>query len=104
KINDEFGTTIDIIQKRNLQEYNIYLLFCKLNLVQFASEYILNTKSMHLDFLNPDQDYENKNIITYEKYKNEIKTLFNRLEICEEKFSKNKLGALLLKEYTSLDK
>lgn len=92
KINNEYGTTIDIIKKRNIQKYNIYLIYSKLDKYEFLQNYILSSKSLYIDMTNIDYDYLNENNIIYKKYENEILTLLKRLNIDAEKFVKAKLG------------
>lgn len=98
ELNEEFGSTIDIIQRRNIQEYNIYLMFSKVAKEDFYSHYILRKKSKYIDLNNADEDIYNENIKQYKKNKYELSTLFNRLELLDDNFSKNKLGALILED------
>lgn len=98
ELNDEFGSTIDIIQRRNIQEYNIYLMFSKVKKEDFYSHYILRKKSKYIDLNNADDDIYNENIKVYKRNKYELSTLFNRLELSDDNFSKNKLGALILED------
>lgn len=98
ELNYEFGSTIDIIQRRNIQEYNIYLMFSKVKKEDFYSHYILRKKSKYIDLNNADDDIYNENIKLYKRNKYELSTLFNRLELSDDNFSKNKLGALILED------
>lgn len=97
-LNEEFGSTIDIIQRRNIQEYNVYLMFSKVPKEEFYSHYIIRKKSKYIDLNNADEDIYNENIKQYKKNKYELSTLFNRLELLDDNFSKNKLGALILED------
>ena len=105
KINNEFGSTIEITQRRNIQEYNIYLIYSKVNCENFKSHYILRKKSKIIDMHDEEQDILNLNNKAYEKNKEYIKTLFNRIDVDINNYSKNKLGALMLaSEDITLDK
>lgn len=96
KINDEYGTTIEITQKRNIQEYNVYLVYSKVDKDEFKSHYILRKKSKVFCMDDEEEDILNKNLKAYEKNKYDIETLFNRIGATASNYSKNKLGALML--------
>lgn len=98
KINNEYGSTIEITQKRNIQEYDVCLMYSKVNQEDFKSHYILRKKSKVIDMHDEEQDILNANIKAYEKNKEYIETLFKRIDINIESYSKNKLGALMLEE------
>lgn len=98
KINDEYGTTIEITQKRNIQEYNVYLVYSKVNKDEFKSHYILRKKSKVFCMNDEEQDVLNENLKAYEKNKYDIETLFNRIGATSSNYSKNKLGALMLED------
>ena len=55
-INNEYGTTIELIGKRNIQKYNIYLMYSKMDRNIFIQQYILNGKSLYLDMNDIDMD------------------------------------------------
>lgn len=94
KINNEYGTTIDLIERRNIQKYNIYLLYSKIDRDSFIQKYILNCKSLYLDLNDVDMDVMSDEYICYKRYEPEILTILNRLEINKNNFSKVKLGFL----------
>lgn len=94
KINNEYGTTIDLIERRNIQKYNIYLLYSKIDRDSFIQKYILNSKSLYLDLNDVDMDVMSDEYICYKRYEPEILTILNRLEINKNNFSKVKLGFL----------
>lgn len=94
KINNEYGTTIDLIGRRNIQKYNIYLLYSKIDRDSFIQKYILNSKSLYLDLNDVDMDVMSDEYICYKRYEPEILTILNRLEINKNNFSKVKLGFL----------
>lgn len=98
KINNEFGSTIEITQRRNIQEYNVYLIYSHVNQEEFKTHYILRKKSKVIDMHDEEQDSLNANIKAYEKNKEYIETLFNRIDVDIKNYSKNKLGALMLEE------
>jgi hypothetical protein len=97
-INEEYGSTIDIIQKRNIQTYNIYIFFSDIDKNEFKSHYIVRKQAKFINMKNPDEDYLGKACKSYEKSKYEIETLFNRMGIHVENFSKNKLGCFMMKK------
>ena len=93
-INNEYGTTIELIGKRNIQKYNIYLMYSKMDRNIFIQQYILNSKSLYLDMNDIDMDIMSEEYICYKRYEPEILTILNRLEINRNNFSKVKLGFL----------
>ena len=95
-INEEYGSTIDIIQRRNIQDYHIYIMFSDVSEEYFNSHYILRKKSKYIDMRNEDMDIYNNNILEYEKNKSYILTLTQRLNIDINKYSKNKIGSVIL--------
>ncbi len=92
-INNEYGTTIDIIQKRNIQDYNVYIMFSKINKQDFVTHYILQKDSKYVDMYDTDNDVLTSEIVEYEKSKYEINTILDRLNIDKNNFSTNKLGS-----------
>lgn len=102
KINNEYGCTIEITQRRNIQEYDVCLMYSKVNQEDFKSHYILRKKSKVIDMHDEEQDRLNDNIKAYEKNKEYIETLFNRIDVNIQNYSKNKLGALMLEEEEAL--
>ena len=95
-INEEYGSAIDIIQRRNIQDYHIYIMFSDVSEEYFNSHYILRKKSKYIDMRNEDMDIYNNNILEYEKNKSYILTLTQRLNIDINKYSKNKIGSVIL--------
>lgn len=92
KTNTEYGTTIEIKQKRNLQNYDVLLIYSKLNKLDFCEKYIISSDSLYLDFTDIDSDIYNDWYLVYKRYEPEILTLLNRLKIEDNNFSKQKLG------------
>lgn len=93
QINNEYGTTIEVIQKRNLTDYNIYLSYSDISADDFKSYYTLKKNSKYINFKDSDDDVNSKQYVEYEKNKYYIETIFNRMKMRMENFSKNKLGA-----------
>ncbi len=91
-INEEYGTTIDIIQRRNLQKYDVYLLYSNLDKMEFSQKYILSSNSLYINMHDIDMDILNKDYLLYKRYEQNILTLLNRLEINHDNFSKTKLS------------
>lgn len=96
KINKEYGSTIEIIGKRNIQEYNIYIMYSKVDEQYFYSHYILRKRFKYIDMNNEEKDTYDENIIEYEKNKSFISTLTERLNIDIESYNKNKIGKIML--------
>jgi len=92
RTNTEYGTTIEIKQKRNLQNYDVLLIYSKLNKLNFCEKYIVSRDSLYLDFTDIDSDIYNDWYLVYKRYEPEILTLLDRLKIEVNNFSKQKLG------------
>ena len=92
RTNTEYGTTIEIKQKRNLQNYDVLLIYSKLNKLNFCEKYIVSRDSLYLDFADIDSDIYNDWYLVYKRYEPEILTLLDRLKIEVNNFSKQKLG------------
>lgn len=93
-VNNEYGTTIDIIKKRNIQKYDVYLVYSALNKTEFKQQYILSSSSLYINMKDLDSDILSEEYLLYKRYEPEIITLLNRLNIKKENFSKVKLGFL----------
>ncbi|MEG1204121.1 MAG: hypothetical protein RSE00_02475 [Clostridia bacterium] len=98
KINDEYGSTIDIIQKRNISNYNVYINYSNVEKQAIMSHYILKKQSKFINMKDAEEDILGISCKTYQKGKYELETLFNRMGIDANNFSKNKLGNWLLKK------
>ena len=92
RTNTEYGTTIEIKQKRNLQNYDVLLIYSKLKKLNFCEKYIVSRDSLYLDFTDIDSDIYNDWYLVYKRYEPEILTLLDRLKIEVNNFSKQKLG------------
>lgn len=94
-LNEEYGSTIEVISKKDLSEYNICICFVNEKKDNMNVKYIFDKKSKYIDMLNADEDYLNENVIEYNKNIEIIKKWldFND-EFCFDinKFSKTKLG------------
>lgn len=97
KINDEYGSSIEIIQKRNIQNYDYYILYSSNIKEKFKSHYVLNKNAYILDITDVDDDILSKEYKSYEKHRPYLETLFNRLSINLESFKKSELGRLYIK-------
>ncbi|MEG2310995.1 MAG: hypothetical protein RSB76_03300, partial [Clostridia bacterium] len=97
--NNEFGSTIEMIKKRNVQEYNIHLIYSKITSEFYITNYTLKKHSKCIYFKDVDQDILNINYVAYEKYRIEILKVLRQMNIKKDNFSKNKLGALCKKVY-----
>lgn len=96
-INNEYGTTIEIIQKRNISMYHVYVVFSKISKLDFIEKYILRKRSMYIDLKDPDEDVLSDNVIAFNRYKQDIQVMFNRMNMVIENFSINKLGNFSIK-------
>lgn len=91
-INKDCGTTVEIKQKRNLQNYDVLLIYSKMNKSNFYQKYIISNDSLYIDMTDIDSDIYNDWYLVYKRYEPEILTLLNRLKIENNNFSKQKLG------------
>ena len=96
KINEEYGSTIDIITKKNIQEYQIYIMYSNVDKDYFFSHYILRKKSNYIEMKNVDFDKYNEGINEFEKNESYILTLATRLGLDIKRYSKNKVGNAIL--------
>lgn len=94
-LNEEYGSTIDMIQKKNIQEYQIYLMYSKVNYEDFSTHYVLRKKCKYIDMRNEDMDRYNQNICEFEKNQSYLFTLSNRLNMDLARYSKNKVGKVI---------
>lgn len=97
EINNEYGSTIEIIQKRNISMYHIYVIFSKISKENFIENYILKRNSMYIDLKDADEDILSSANIAFDRYRPDIEVMFNRLNIIIGNFSINKLGNFLIK-------
>lgn len=95
-INDEYGTTIEVIQRRNIAEYDVYTFYSNIDMNYFKEHYILNRNAKIIDTKNEEQDTLNLAYRMYNKNKYDFEALFNRIDCKVDRFSKNKLGKLLI--------
>lgn len=88
-INKEYGTAINVIKKRNIVEYNIYINFDMSDIDK--NEYIYNSNKKILNIQNSDEDIFNPLYISYIKNIENIRIIDKNLI---NKFSKLNLGYL----------
>ena len=89
KINNEYGTTIKIINDYNLTKYNICVINTKVNI----NLYNLNKYVYKLNLINSDNDIYSLENKIYNKYKDKL--------LNKEEFSSNKIGQVFLKYLTN---
>lgn len=94
RLNNEYGTTIEIIKKRNVQKYDVYLVYSNITRFELSQRYILGRNSLYMNITDIDYDILSSEILTYERFEPEITTLFNRLNLNLDNFSKSKVGFL----------
>lgn len=97
-MNEEYGTTTELIQRRNISEYDIYVLYSDISLEKFREHYILNENAKILDLKNDDDDTLSLAYRTYLRKKADLMALFNRVNLKLDRFSKNKLGNWFMAE------
>jgi len=95
EINEEYGSTIEIISKKNIQENSIYIMYSNVSYDYFTSHYILKKRSKYIDMKNEDLDLYNNNVLEFERNKSYILTLAERLNIDITRYSKNKIGSVI---------
>lgn len=93
-LNNEYGTTTEIIKKRNVQKYDVYLVYSNIPRFELSQRYILGRNSLYINLTDIDYDILSDEVLTYERFEPEITTLFNRLNLNLENFSKSKVGFL----------
>ena len=97
-INEEYGTTTELIQRRNISEYDIYIFYSDISLDMFREHYILNENAKILDLKNDYDDTLSLAYRTYLRKKADLMALFNRVNLQLDRFSKNKLGSWFMAE------
>lgn len=96
KVNEEYGSSIEIIQKRNIQEYDFCILLSSNIKEYFKSHYILGKDSYVLDITDVDNDILSKEYKSYQRNKGYIETIFNRMNLSMENFLKTDIGSIYL--------
>ena len=94
KINNEYGTTIDIVKGNDLKDYNVCISFLDKSKFEIISKYVFSRNFKYIDINNEEFDYLDKNVATYIKYENEIKIWFDKMDINVNEFNKNSIGQL----------
>lgn len=101
-INSEYGSNIEFITNKNLSQYNIVVYNIDEILDNdFLNDYILPKKFQRIDFENNNSDMYNSNVIFFNKSKDYLITLFNRLNLSYLDYSENKLGYICIKNLTN---
>lgn len=90
KLNEEEGTTIEILDKMPKTDYNILLVFSKIH-----KEYY-NNSSFILDYNNSDLDIESNTYLIYKKNEMYFKKIFSKLNMEISRYEKTKLGKLYI--------
>ncbi len=93
-INEEYGSSIEVIQKRNILEYDFYLLYAKGIKDFFISHFLINKQAGILDLTNKDDDVLSTPYRAYFKNKYYIMTMFDRVKLNVDNFSKTELGMI----------
>ena len=94
KLNTEYGSSMEVIQKRNIIDYNFYLIYSKNKKEFFTSHYVINNNAGILDLTSKDDDVFSNEYKSYFKNKYYISTVFNRVKFDIENFSKKELGII----------
>lgn len=103
KCNNEYGTDISFVTNKNLVEYDaiFYNFENEVDITEkIYQKFILKKNVLKLDYMNVYNDIFNTQILMYNRYRLEIITLFNRLDIDVKDFSHNKLGCMFNKSLT----
>ena len=98
-INENEGSSVEILDKELKKKYNILLVF--------SNEYksLNNKSSFILDYNNSDLDVESNTYLIYKNNKKEFKYIFDSLGMDISKYEKTKLGKLYIHaSETILDK
>ena len=96
KINEEYGSSVEIIQKRNIQEYDFCVILSSNIKEYFKSHYILRNDTYILDITDVDSDVLSKEYKAYQKNQKYIQTMFNRMNLNLENFLKTDIGSIYL--------
>lgn len=96
KVNEEYGSSIEIIQKRNIQDYDFCVLLSSNIKEYFKSHYILGKDSYVLDITDVDNDILSKEYKSYQRNKGYIETIFNRMNLSMDNFLKTDIGSIYL--------
>lgn len=91
-INNEYGSSVQILQRRNLQYYDFCMLYSSNEKEYFKSHYILKNNAYVLDITNIDDDVHSKEYKIYEKNKSYINTIFDRMKKDVKDYYKVDLG------------
>ena len=103
-INNEYGTSIKVINKRNVDDYNVYISYSNKFLKQdFISYYITCKNGIYIDINNSDEDVYSYEFYTYSKYEDNIKNMLSKIDVDYLKYSKSKIGKWYNK-FTQFDK
>ena len=103
-INNEFGTSIKIINRRNVEDYNVYISYSNKFLQEnFISYYITCKNGIYVDINNSDEDIYSYEFYTYKKYEEDIKNILFKIDIDYLKYSISKIGKWYNK-FTQFDK
>jgi len=96
-INKEYGSYIEVLDKIQEKNYNIFLIFVK--------EYKINAKnSFILNYLNSDLDVESMTYLNYKKHKKYLQKTFDKANLDINRFEKTKLGKLYTHGMNCIDK
>lgn len=98
QINNEYGTTLEIIQRRNIVEYDVYICYSKIDIEEFKEHYLLNKEAKLIDITDEEQDTLSLSYRTFQKNKGELEAMLNRIDFLIEDFHKGKLGNLFLQK------
>lgn len=92
KIDEEYGTTTQTLDKLPKMDYNILLVFSNKDFN------ITNKSSFILDYNNSDLDVNSNAYKFYLRNKEKIKEIFDTLDMVEENYWKTKLGKIYIYE------
>lgn len=103
-INNEYGSSIKIINKRNVEDYNVYISYSTRFLKEdFISYYITCRSGIYIDINNFDEDIYSYEFYTYKKYEENIKDIFSKIDVDNLRYSISKIGKWYSK-FTQFDK
>lgn len=97
-INTEYGSSIEIINKKNIFEFNIYISF-DVDKNYLKNNYIINSKSMYIDMNDSTTDCFNTNYLMYKKYQGPDYMINDLLNIT--RFNLLDIGYIYTKIYTT---
>lgn len=92
-INNELGSSIEVIKPRYDMDYNVYYNFTN---IDFKNKYMLNNISLYVECLQTEKDEFNKYNIAFKNNSYVLKVILNKLGCNIQNYNITKIGNLIL--------